>query len=88
MKNVFKLNPAAPTESIIDALYEKTAQAKAVAECILLAITSKTLETHLLYDGVWAIDSFLSQIKELQEHLELFGGLTNFIRLANKGLEQ
>lgn len=71
MKNAFILNLTAPTEIIADALYEKTAQAKAVAECILLAITSKTLEGNLLYDAVWAIDGFLSQIKELQEHLEL-----------------
>lgn len=71
MKNVFILNPTAPIESIADALYEKIVQAKAIAECILLAITSKELESNLLYDAVWAIDSFLSQIKELQEHLEL-----------------
>lgn len=71
MKNTFVLNPVASIETITDVLYEKTAQAKAVTECLLLAITSKGLECNLLYDTVWAIDSFLSQIKELQEHLEL-----------------
>lgn len=71
MKNAFILNPSASTEAIADALYEKTTQAKAVAECMLLAIMSKELKSNLLYDAVWAIDSFLSQIKELQEHLEL-----------------
>ena len=71
MKNAFILNPAAPPEIIADALYEKTAQAKAIAECMLLAITSKELKSNLLYDAVWALDGFLSRIKELQEHLEL-----------------
>ena len=71
MKNIFVINPQATTESIADALYEKTTQAKAIVECMLLAIMSKELKSNLLYDAVWAIDSFLSQIKELQEHLEL-----------------
>lgn len=71
MKNAFMLNPAASTEAIADALYEKTTQAKAVAECMLLAIMSKELGNNVVYDAMWAVDSFLSQIKELQEQLEL-----------------
>lgn len=69
MKNAFILNPAASTECIADALHEKTTQTKAIIECVLLAILSKELENHLLYEAVWAIDSFLSEIKELQERL-------------------
>jgi hypothetical protein len=77
MENTFVINPSATTESIVDTLYEKTAQAKAIVECILGAILSKELESNFLYEAVWAVDSYLGQIKELQEWLELskpFGG--------------
>ncbi len=70
MENTFVINPSANTDSIVDTLYEKTAQAKAIVECILGAILSKELENNLLYGAMWAVDSYLGQIKELQEWLE------------------
>ena len=48
----------------------KTAQAKAITECVMLAVMHKELEDNSLFNVVWAIDSYLEQIKELQQLLE------------------
>ena len=55
---------------VLETLYEKIAQVRAIVECLLRAIISKELENNLLYDAVWAVDSYLVQIKELQERME------------------
>ena len=70
MKNAFILDPSVPIDSIVDTLYEKTAQAKAITECVMLAVMHKELENNSLFNVVWAIDSYLEQIKELQQLLE------------------
>ena len=70
MKNAFILDPSTPIDSIADVLYEKTAQAKAITECVMLAIMNKELENNSLFNVIWAIDSYLEQIKELQQFLE------------------
>lgn len=68
MKNAFILNPTANTHIIKDSLYEKTAQARAIASCILLV--SDQLQGSALHDIIWAIDSYLEQIDQLQTQLE------------------
>jgi hypothetical protein len=70
MENVFILNSQASHQAILENLYEKTTQAKALVECIMLAILSKELKTELIFEAIWGIESFLSQMKELQNHLD------------------
>ncbi len=70
MKKAFLLNPAVTHDMAIHALYEKTTQAKAILECILSAILSDGIENGLLYNAVWAVDDYLDQIIELQDHIE------------------
>jgi hypothetical protein len=70
MKKTFILNPAMTHDMAIHALYEKTTQAKAILECLLSAILSDGIESGLLYNAVWAVDEYLDQIIELQDHIE------------------
>lgn len=73
MQKAFILNPAISIEMTINALYEKTTQAKAIVECLLVATVSKELKSDLLFEAIWAVDNYLSEIKDLQERLELSG---------------
>ena len=68
MEHAFILNPLANPAYLKDALYEKTAQVKAMATCLLLA--SDQLDGSLLYDAIWAVTGHIDQIEQLQTCLK------------------
>ena len=67
MDDVFILNPAADQLDITDAINERLQKAKAITQC-LLASHNVELELSRLcvYDLVWAVDDYLSEISFLQ----------------------
>jgi TRAP-type uncharacterized transport system substrate-binding protein len=68
MEHAFILNPRANSTHLRDALYEKMAQVKAMAACLLFA--SGHLDNSSLYDAIWAVTRHIDQIEQLQTHLK------------------
>jgi hypothetical protein len=66
--NNLSIETSASTLFIKEALYQRVAQVRAITSCLLLAV--KDLSPDLLYDAIWAIDSYLEEIDQLQLALD------------------
>lgn len=68
MNNAFVVNSEMSLPILKEALYQRTAQARAITGCLLML--SQELSTDMLYDALWAVDTYLEQIYQLQEVID------------------
>ncbi len=68
--NIFVVNTLVSNPILKNALHDKIFQIKALVECIRLAATTHELTDGLIYDVIWAIDSDLEQVIQLQESID------------------
>ena len=68
--NVFVVNASVSAAVIKNTLQDRLFQIKALVECIRLAATTNELSRSLIHDAIWAIDSDLEQVIQLQESID------------------